>query len=272
MEKIIGEDVAISNKRTGFTLTDDDCLGGQSRHNHSIKSDYAVTGKAHGYNHTDDLDRVNTRMSMFFGPRVVFLLVVVVLLLIGVGGFGFKKLYESLQSQAMELQKVNLVLHAMEEVVAETGMVLDQTGSEARLELKEVNSEIRKLWDVSNKRNRRWIEANQEALVKLEKRVSSDFQVITDATVELKKIKSMTTEHQELAKQMRGVSIELVGEAAKMDGIQKQTDQFDKRIDKIEDKMKEYQEAIESVDNFRVQMNRKIQQLEQMMRKLSPRS
>ena len=266
------EGTAISSKRTGFTLTDDDCLGGQSRHTHSMGGDHALSSKTHGFSHADDSDRVNSRMSMFFGPRVVFLLAVVVLLLIGVGGVGFKQLYEKLQSQTMELQKVNLVLHAMEEVVAETGMVLDQTGSEARLELKEVNSEIRKLWDVSNKRNRRWIEANQEALEKLDKRVSSDFQVITDATVELKKIKTMTTEHQELAKQMRGVSIELVGEAAKMDGIQKQTDQIDKRMDKIEDKIKDYQEAIESVDNFRVQMNRKIQQLEQMMRKLSPRS
>lgn len=55
-------------------------------------------------------------------------------------------------------------LQRIEERLSMTDAALDETESETQTQLSYWESEIRKLWDVSNKRNKAWIEENQSAI------------------------------------------------------------------------------------------------------------
>lgn|GEM_PF-5256455 len=95
-------------------------------------------------------------------------------LLSGVAGAGYwqaAELHKTLADTRQALEQTREQLSRVTGQVSQTGATITQSDSTFRGELKVVNSEIRKLWDVSNKRNRQWITQNQESLEKLHKRV-----------------------------------------------------------------------------------------------------
>lgn len=92
---------------------------------------------------------------------------VLFLLLAGVTGGGYwqvTELQKALNDTRQELQATRDQLGLVTGQVSQTGETINQSDSIFRSELKVVNSEIRKLWDVSNKRNRQWINENKEKI------------------------------------------------------------------------------------------------------------
>ena len=95
-------------------------------------------------------------------------------LLSGVAGAGYwqaSELHKTLADTRQALEQTREQLGQVTGQVSQAGATITQSDSTFRGELKVVNSEIRKLWDVSNKRNRQWITQNQERIEQLNRRV-----------------------------------------------------------------------------------------------------
>ena len=96
-------------------------------------------------------------------------------LLAGVAAAGYwqvSELHKTLADTRQVLEETRQQLSQVTGQVSQTGETMAQSDSSFRSELKVVNSEIRKLWDVSNKRNRQWITENRQNVEKLQKLVS----------------------------------------------------------------------------------------------------
>lgn len=95
-------------------------------------------------------------------------------LLIGVTAGGYWQVTElknALKDTQQELQATKDQLGLVTGRISQTGETINKSDSIFRSELKVVNSEIRKLWDVSNKRNRRWIDENKEKIEQSAKKI-----------------------------------------------------------------------------------------------------
>lgn len=108
------------------------------------------------------------------GGKGYFFSGVLFVLLSGVAGAGYwqaSELHKTLADTRRVLEDTQTQLSQITGQVSQTDETISQSDSTFRGELGAVNAEIRKLWDVSNKRNRQWITENKASVEKLQKQV-----------------------------------------------------------------------------------------------------
>jgi len=128
------------------------------------------------------------------------------LLIIVAGAAGVGWYFQSQRIQAMEAQleeadywarQSKLALARFEGELSETGESLQQRGATMAEQiagnaaaLKTANSEIRKLWVVSNERNKARLNEHQERLDKAEKDLAAETKALADLTTSVEQLKS----------------------------------------------------------------------------------
>ena len=98
--------------------------------------------------------------------RLIGINLVLALLIVGLcaAGWFIVELQSVLITSHQQLEKAERRIALLEKEVQFTSRGLDETGKETQNQMSFWESEIRKLWDVTNKRNRTWIIENQETL------------------------------------------------------------------------------------------------------------
>ena len=150
-------------------------------------------------------------------------------------------------------------LARLESRSTEAATVLSETGRSTVQKLDYWEDEIRKLWDITNKRNKKWIETNQKALKKNEA-------AIADVNVSLKAIKGDVSRHDSsLGKQtdiqdaLTSVDLrvrQLVSQQRDMIDQSNATRQIVAKIEAGLAKRVELNEkAIEAIDAYRLDLN-----------------
>ncbi len=212
---------------------------------------------------------------------VFFLILIIVT---GAGAWQMYKLQQTLMATQSELLQTKSSLNKVTGDVSAAGATISQSDSTFRSELKTVDSEIRKLWDVSNKRNRRWINDNKANIVNNAKKLDS---ISVDATKAMDlaqqgrdnttKIQSRLAEVEQLIKAV--TTEHLVANtdlAANMEKLHQEMDRLEglfaeqQRIESIiSDYVTRQQTLNNSFSSFRTQTNQRIQQLENSVRDLA---
>ncbi|WP_257280449.1 MULTISPECIES: hypothetical protein [unclassified Endozoicomonas] len=205
-------------------------------------------------------------------------LTMVMIIVLGAGGvWQFKQVQQELADTRQALKATQEKLSTVTGEVTATGQNLDQSGSALRSELEVVSSEIRKLWDVSNKRNRQWILINKDNVVKALKEAEEAGKTADKVSRQLSALQKSTREMDRL---MKAISSEQVAAQGVMtDSLEKFEKQFAEMKKQVADqktlqaelirKVEDQQQAVKAVDSFRVQVNRKLQQLEDTVRGLT---
>ena len=148
--------------------------------------------------------------------------------------------------------------------------VTDETMTEAGQDTTEQigfwESEIRKLWDVSNKRNKDWIEANQATLKK-------QTQTLAGIDSTLRGLKASVSQHESAFKQQQDIVDQLTGIELRLSQlIDQQRDLNDKANlasqtaaslkASLEGRVKENEQAIAAIDAYRLQINGRVADLQ----------
>lgn len=158
----------------------------------------------------------------------------------------------------------------LEEQILTTDESLSESGAAIQAKLREVDSEIRKLWGVSNDRNRKAIAAHDEAikalqgsLAKLEQSQNSQAGTLGSlrSTVDGFDRKIGVANAEALAakaeiEQIKG-SLNTISAAAD------RVDATASRVNTLENRVRSHEEAIQSIDAFRRQTNQSLLQLRQ---------
>ncbi len=140
-----------------------------------------------------------------------------------------------------------------------TGQALSETESETQEELQFWESEIRKLWDVSNKRNKSWIEENQQQLTAHGNRLD-------EMTSTLDALKATTSQHEELLGSQQEIISRLaslderVGEVTSRqreltDRVNSMAQNLNSLDSRLEKRVAANAQAVEAIDAWRLQVN-----------------
>jgi len=131
----------------------------------------------------------------------------------------------------------------LEERLAEKDDQISILTEEVEADLKFVNKEVRKLWDLSNKRNRKNISENLNSIESLNE-----------------KIESIDKKDEVLSAQQRALSLELARIKNIQENINSQIDSFDdtEPAEIGSDRLTDIEESIDSFNAYRVQVNQSL--------------
>ena len=144
-------------------------------------------------------------------------------------------------------------ISVLEERLAQKDQQINILSEEVEADLKFVNKEIRKLWDLSNKRNRKNISQNLNSIENLNE-----------------KIESIDKKDEVLSAQQRALTLELARIKNIQDNINIQLDDFDDSApnETASDKLADIQESIDSFNAYRVQVNQSLLNLREQLNDL----
>ena len=144
-------------------------------------------------------------------------------------------------------------ISVLEERLAQKDQQIKILSEEVEADLKFVNKEIRKLWDLSNKRNRKNISENLNSIENLNE-----------------KIESIDKKDEVLSAQQRALTLELARIKNIQDNISSQLDNFDESApnETASDKLADIQESIDSFNAYRVQVNQSLLNLREQLNNL----
>ncbi|RMF14653.1 MAG: hypothetical protein D6758_11170 [Gammaproteobacteria bacterium] len=106
------------------------------------------------------------------GALILTFVLVVTLAVIGYWQYSRQlQVIDQMQVQLAEasrqLKQSNLMIAQLQGELQDTDSTLQQSGNEVARQLKFLDSEMRKLWDISNKRNKKWIQDAQNDIKQL---------------------------------------------------------------------------------------------------------
>lgn len=171
------------------------------------------------------------------------------------------------EQQAREAAEGRIAL--LEDRLRMTDETLTESGSETKSEIGRWESEIRKLWAVSNERNKDWIQANQAALKKQTSALSGITGKQSELSGQIASMKSALDDQGDLRGDLAAVS--------------KQLDQLVKTqrdlVDKVNaarqsvaslqsglaNRVTENEQAVSSMDAYRVQLNNRLAEMERRL-------
>lgn len=192
------------------------------------------------------------------------------LALVLVMGAWFYREVSSLRAQVETgLDKSGQRLDNLESLVSATDETLSQSADSIQGQLKTQMHEIRKLWDVSNKRNRDWIEDNQQQIKSLKASNTELNKAVEAVRKELAGVKSSIEQARREQEKTR-TQVDLLAEtvqqleksAASREQRLKELSGLREEWQRMETQLEDINAAIEAFDAYRRQVNERLQALE----------
>lgn len=201
------------------------------------------------------------------------LLLVVLVAGLGVAGWFLFNQHALLQQSQQALADSDARIRVLEDRLRVTDEALTETGADTSEKINFWESEIRKLWAVSNERNRKWIKANEAGLSKQGK----DVQSLSSAQSQLK---SAVDRHDKAFAQQQTIIDQLAAMELQFQQVTSgQRDLVDKvnaaqqtvsglRSD-LAGRVTENEQAVAAIDAYRVQLNNRMSELERRLSAVS---
>lgn len=198
-------------------------------------------------------DPVTTRSAPASSGPGIMISLVLALLLAGLTACGWFLVTqnEALVEARAERAEAEARLARIEDQLSITGQALSETETQTQTQIEFWESEIRKLWDVTNKRNRIWIEENQAAVKKLQTGLDAQSRSIGEVRAQATDLRRAIETQGQLTEQValldRRASELLAQQRSLTDSVntlRQSTGAMDRRV-------KENEEAVKSIDAFR---------------------
>ena len=209
------------------------------------------------------------KSSMWFWKFLVLLLI------LGLGGLGYFFVEQTEQFSTLQSR-----FNELEAKIVSTDESLNESGTALAVELKDQGttldkhwSEIKKLWGVSNDRNRKKIEAQEKTLASQSKNVKN---LQGSMSARKKEISSLIGKLDKASKSLDTVVNSSLAAKLEMNDLVGQSQQATDKMNNLEknfDVLKQNlnarvagnEEAINAIDAYRLQVNRDIQLLKQQL-------
>ncbi len=205
-----------------------------------------------------------------FGKLV---LTVLVLGLIGAGALLYLQQQRLDQAQA-DLQRADERLRQLENRLQMTDEAFSEAGSEVQSQLSFWESEIRKLWDVSNVRNRGWIQENQEKLRVHETRLAELGTQLASANSKIAAHEQVLGQQRALRERLDALELELRAQSEQQRQLAEQLAAARQNLTRLEGlprRVETHDQAIAAIDAYRQQVNARLTELSNRLEALAAR-
>ena len=182
-------------------------------------------------------DRGLTTRKFFVSSQVPPRSLVIPIILLGLFLFFFYWFYSGLNQQQDNLNSMNSRLISVEESFQTQSNNADEKVVSILQDIKLLNSEVRKLWDLSNKKNKKNISL-------LENKVNEITEATNSAAEDYLQINASL---ESLNKSM----FDLEGRIAKLSALELNSSSYEKKFDDLA-------EAIDAIDAYRLQINQRL--------------
>ena len=268
-----------------LSLTEDD-LPESYRKQRMAENEIVLPGEQSSMHSDDpqDFDKQKvSRKRKSSGSVWPILLCLLVVGLAGAGGYKIIELQRTLTDSQALLTNMGSNLKEVTGVVSQTGEVLNASDSKVKAELKSINFEIRKLWDLSNKRNKSDIVMLQDKLKQYDDQIKSLKGNLAAAAQQVKKVEmrasKMEKEANTVAQQVKSIGVE---QSITVGTLKEELLGFSKKLNVLSGKvgkalvgdgqtnkeLRELNEGLKSIDTYRQQINRRLIQVESSIRDL----
>ena len=143
------------------------------------------------------------------GAAVANGLVVVALIGLAAGGWFVFEQHERLLESRKELSSAQTRIAALEDRLRLTDETLTEAGADTNEQLTFWETEIRKVWDIANKRNRGWIEANRDNVGKLTANLGRVEGTLNELQGAATRLEAAIGQQQEVADRVTAVDMQL---------------------------------------------------------------
>lgn len=171
------------------------------------------------------------------------------------------------EKQAREAAEARIAL--MEDRLRMTDETLTEAGSETKSELGRWESEIRKLWAVSNERNKKWIEDNQAALKKHNGSLANLNKKQADLGTQLTSLQRSVAQQGDLRGELSQVSKQLEQMLKTQRELVDKVNAARQSVASLQaglaNRVTENEQAVASMDAYRVQLNNRLDALERRL-------
>ena len=213
------------------------------------------------------------------GNGLLWTVVVLLIAVIGGGGyFGYEQftnLRDQITTSQSALEESSSLLDNLESQMQLTGEEQTKMDSQVGKTLKLHDSEIRKLWDLSNKRNKSDIQTNKKSVGTLKTQLGA-------LQTQLKQSQNTVSEQAGVISDQKNTIAALTQQIADLNSALEQSERSDKvwrmemedrlATDEIGEKVEANAIAIQSIDFFRQQMNSELERINREIRLLNQKT
>jgi methyl-accepting chemotaxis protein len=211
-------------------------------------------------------NRADAPAKSNFNGILVFVIVVLALMM-GLGGFVLIEVQKKLDQSNVLLQKGQESVQQLEDRLSATGTDVSKTLQNLQVKMDTNVSEIDKLWAVSNRKNRQAIKENLDEIVKMRSDLATNVVPLSNTVQGMiesfNKLSSNMTEvrqgllieNEETTTQMSMVRGQVQDQSVQVEGNKREISILSKQV-------KETQEAIDVIDQYRKQVNQRLLDLQ----------
>ena len=197
-------------------------------------------------------------------------LVVNLLLILAFAGLLGCGWFISQQNEALALAREERAdafsrLQRIEGRLALTDEALNQSDEETQDQLQFWESEIRKLWDVSNKRNREWIEANQAAVARLTEQLGAQSRSIGEVRAQATDLRRAIGTQEQILEQITLLDRRAADLLRQQRALTDTANTLEQSTSALDRRVADTEEAIEAIDAFRRDTNSRLTRLQQQL-------
>jgi len=200
------------------------------------------------------------------------LLLVVLIAGLATAGWFLANQHEMLKGGQRDLAQAQDRIKVLEDRLRVTDEALTDTGQTTKEQIGFWESEIRKLWSVTNERNKKWIEDNKAGIAKLTKTVDNLASSNRDLATAVGRHESAFKEQQAIIDQITSVQLQLQQIAATQRQLVDRVNSSSQTVASLQaglaKKVTDNEQAVASMDAYRVQTNNRLAEIERRLASL----
>ncbi|MEM7079618.1 MAG: hypothetical protein AAF513_13420 [Pseudomonadota bacterium] len=207
--------------------------------------------------------------SRSLGTNLIVALLVAGLVL---AGWFIANQQQMLTAEQSRVSAANDRIQRLEDRLIATDSALSQGGEDTQEQIGLWESEIRKLWAVSNERNKKWIKDNESGLAKVSKSLNGIEASNRDLKAAVGRHESAFAQQQELIDRLTSIELQFQqivrGQRDLVDKVNAATQTVASLKASLSGQVKDNSEAVQSIDAFRVAINSRLKNLEDRINSL----
>jgi DNA repair exonuclease SbcCD ATPase subunit len=186
-----------------------------------------------------------------------------------VAGWFIAEQYQRLQEESRALADAKARLEVLEDRLRVTDEALTETGATTSEQINFWESEIRKLWAVTNDRNKKWIEDNQKAIAGLQKSLGGLEASDREIKGTLGRHESAFARQQDVIDQLTAMEVQLQQVVRSQRDLVDRVNAASQSVASLQsglaNRVKETEEAVAAIDAYRLQLNSRLADIERRL-------
>ena len=204
--------------------------------------------------------------AKMLGTNLIMVLLIAGLVL---AGWFIANQQQMLKDEQARVSDANSRIERLEARLIATDSALSQGGADTQEKIGFWESEIRKLWAISNERNKKWIKDNEANVGKITKTLNGNESSNRDLKAAIGRHESAFAQQQALVDQLTSLELQMQqivrGQRDLVDKVNSATQSVSSMRASLAGKVDDNSEAIQSMDAFRIAINSRLADIERRL-------